>query len=384
MDSLQALIEGKDQRYRNGLLIPITNPITGESKVYFEKRPGLEQADAIADCTGNAIFFSRAFNVIVTAFCETDVYVDGEEAGTVTGETLDNSGFAIFACGNQSGGFASRGAQKYVYSTDAESLSADDMSVNTGNLAAAGNYEFGIYAGGSTGATTKADTCKYTYSTDTPTAATALTEIRQLHAAAGNATRGIFACGLVGVGSPVESTTEKYTYSTDGVATATSLAIERFRLAGVGNGELGIFGHGNKADDSTPTATDKYTYATDAATSGTDLSYGTLQSKACGSTTKGFFAGGNITGSISTVISYEYATNTVSSATALTIARRDHAAASNHTFGIFMGGLEEGQVTIPMDSTDKYDLTTETSTTGTTMVFTQYDHAGTSSSPGHL
>jgi hypothetical protein len=82
LDSLQALIEGKDQRFINGIFVPIANPITGRSKVYFEKRPGLEIAD-IGDCEGliapgcdaTALHFSRAMNKYVVALCD-DIYVN--------------------------------------------------------------------------------------------------------------------------------------------------------------------------------------------------------------------------------------------------------------------------------------------------------------------
>jgi hypothetical protein len=88
MDSLQSLIEGKDQRFRSVYIIPIDNPITGQRKIYVEKRPGFEQA-AIGDCLGlisegcrpTAIHFSRATGKYITAFCGDDIYVDCTFAG---------------------------------------------------------------------------------------------------------------------------------------------------------------------------------------------------------------------------------------------------------------------------------------------------------------
>jgi hypothetical protein len=82
LDSLQALIECKDQRYTNGILIPIHNPLTGKTTVYFEKRPGFEIAD-IGDCEGlispgcdaTALHFSRAVNKYVVALCD-DIFVN--------------------------------------------------------------------------------------------------------------------------------------------------------------------------------------------------------------------------------------------------------------------------------------------------------------------
>jgi hypothetical protein len=88
MDSLQSLIEGKDQRFRSVYIIPIDNPITGQRKLYVEKRPGFEQAN-IGDCLGEispgctptAIHFSRATGKYITAFCGTDIYVNCDSVG---------------------------------------------------------------------------------------------------------------------------------------------------------------------------------------------------------------------------------------------------------------------------------------------------------------
>src|SRR5687768_108355 len=84
LDSLQALIEGKDQRYKNGLIIPIHNSLAGTVKHYFEKRPGIEQGCiAAAGCVGNAIKFSPATGKTIAVFCEDQIYVDCVSAGTL-------------------------------------------------------------------------------------------------------------------------------------------------------------------------------------------------------------------------------------------------------------------------------------------------------------
>jgi hypothetical protein len=92
MDSLQSLIEGKDQRFRGVYIIPIDNPITGQRKIYVEKRPGFEAAN-IGDCLGEiaegcratAIHYSSATGKYITAFCGSDAYVNC----TSVGETVD-------------------------------------------------------------------------------------------------------------------------------------------------------------------------------------------------------------------------------------------------------------------------------------------------------
>jgi hypothetical protein len=92
MDSLQSLIEGKDQRFRSVYIVPIDNPLVGQRKVYVEKRPGFEAAN-IGDCLGvisegcnaTAIHYSRVHDKYITAFCGSDVFVDC----TSVGETVD-------------------------------------------------------------------------------------------------------------------------------------------------------------------------------------------------------------------------------------------------------------------------------------------------------
>jgi hypothetical protein len=85
-DSLQALIEGKDQRYQNGLIIPVYNSLSNSVKHYFEKRPGLEQTclAAFGDI-GSNVFYSRSTGKLLTFFEDADgivtPYVDCVDVG---------------------------------------------------------------------------------------------------------------------------------------------------------------------------------------------------------------------------------------------------------------------------------------------------------------
>jgi hypothetical protein len=89
MDALQSLIEGKDQRFRSVYIIPIDNPITGQRKIYVEKRPGFEAAN-IGDCLGvvsegciaTAIHYSNATGKYITAFCGHDAFVNCTSVGS--------------------------------------------------------------------------------------------------------------------------------------------------------------------------------------------------------------------------------------------------------------------------------------------------------------
>lgn len=86
MDSLQSLIEGKDQRFRNLYIIPIDNPLVGSRKVYVEKRPGFEVRLTPAEgCPGGVIFYSSVQDKFITSFCGTDVFVNE----TPVGDTIE-------------------------------------------------------------------------------------------------------------------------------------------------------------------------------------------------------------------------------------------------------------------------------------------------------
>jgi hypothetical protein len=82
-DSLQSLISAKDQRFINGILGVVQNPLGRSMKVYFEKRPGLEtNITPASGSRGEAIFFSRSQNKYITSF-EGAVYVGTTSCGSV-------------------------------------------------------------------------------------------------------------------------------------------------------------------------------------------------------------------------------------------------------------------------------------------------------------
>jgi hypothetical protein len=137
MDSLQSLIEGKDQRFRNVYIIPIDNPLTGKRKVYVEKRPGFE-ASSIGDCLGeiatgcpgSAVLFSTVQRKYVAVLCGTEVYVDCTSVGsTEPPETPEQGDGRIFAIEES----VSPSSHAYVTTNNAVAWSAQDVSDNTGS-----------------------------------------------------------------------------------------------------------------------------------------------------------------------------------------------------------------------------------------------------------
>jgi hypothetical protein len=84
-DSLQSLVSAKDQRYINGILGVVQNPLSRSLKVYFEKRPGLEtNITPASGSTGEIVFFSRSQNKFVSAFATGAVYVGTTSCGSTS------------------------------------------------------------------------------------------------------------------------------------------------------------------------------------------------------------------------------------------------------------------------------------------------------------
>ena len=83
-DSLQSLISAKDQRFINGIISLIGNPLSGNRKAYFEKRAGLEtNITPASGSTGKTIFYSRSQNKFITIF-DDDAYVGTTSCGTIS------------------------------------------------------------------------------------------------------------------------------------------------------------------------------------------------------------------------------------------------------------------------------------------------------------
>lgn len=132
LDSLQALIEGKDQRYQNGLIVPIHNPIAGTVKNYFEKRPGLEavlcDGEPTAEgCLGQTLFYSRTTGKKIAVFCDNNVYVDCTVLPSELAPVNDNPGYFL-ALTNANGG-TSRGAISLDDGVTWSSITLSDTSV---------------------------------------------------------------------------------------------------------------------------------------------------------------------------------------------------------------------------------------------------------------
>ena len=86
-----ALDVPEDQRFKNVTIAVVTNPVTGKSTVYAEKRPGWKQDSLVT--AGNAstgLIQPQSFTSPISAFGETNstIYLGTISVGTITGRAL--------------------------------------------------------------------------------------------------------------------------------------------------------------------------------------------------------------------------------------------------------------------------------------------------------
>lgn len=286
-----------------------------------------------------------------------------------------STGFGIFNLGVNSSCYGIKTRDKYAYSTDAVTAGAN-ASINNASGTAAGNSTVGIFQLGITYPNCAASPYtisttrnKYTYATDSNASAAAASAGNYGGAAAGNATRGIFALGGKTDGS-YSTTRNKFTYAccTSGAAAASSN--NSGEGAASGNTTRGIFalGYGSYPASGTTTR-NKFTYACCSNASATASSCNSWGGAATGTCAIGIFAigsnGQNNTGSgvTTTRNKYTYATDTNASATAASAKTLRGSAAGNLTRGIFSRGET---CTFAVTTTrDKYTYATDANTSAT-------------------
>lgn len=87
-DSLQTVIDGKDQRFKGVVVSLVRNPFSNSMRAYIEKRPGFEtNITPGSGATGQNMLFSRSQNKYVSVFSSggtTTVYVGTDSCGTTT------------------------------------------------------------------------------------------------------------------------------------------------------------------------------------------------------------------------------------------------------------------------------------------------------------
>jgi hypothetical protein len=241
-----------------------------------------------------------------------------------TGTNLVNGGhYYAAAVGNYSVGvFGGSGAygkyylsytEVYTYSNDTDVAGAN-LGVARGQLGAVGDNSNGYFAGGmvdSSNYTNYID--KYNYAGNTTSSGSTLYNKCGGVSACGNQNYGIFAEGWV---TTYAATTEQYTYASSSITGwGTNLGLARWGASGFGSTSIGVFRGGNSSGG-TSSYTDRYTYASSSVTSGVNLNNGGGAAGASASNYQRGFTGGSSSTSIDI---YDITGNTTSSGSNLTV-----------------------------------------------------------------
>ena len=102
LDGDAALTLNQDQRFKNCAFTVVTNPITGKSTVYTEKRPGWGTDSLVeASAASTGLIKPQSFDGTITAFGETNstIYFGTTSVGAITGRALHFTETLINAIG---------------------------------------------------------------------------------------------------------------------------------------------------------------------------------------------------------------------------------------------------------------------------------------------
>lgn len=153
MDGNAALTALEDQRFLNCLFNVVTNPVTGTSTVFVEKRPGWGVDSIVAaGSASTAMIKPQSFTATVTAFGNTDstIYVGQINVGAITGralfftETLLNSvGIVMIKSSDGTGWYYADGAKDQL----AYTMDGNNSTTVTDIKVAGVNSTAGLYVG---------------------------------------------------------------------------------------------------------------------------------------------------------------------------------------------------------------------------------------------
>ena len=234
-------------------------------------------------------------------------------------------------------------------------------------VAAAGNSNFGYFAGGfAPGAISTINRIDYNNDTSSASTRNTLLLVKSYLAATGNSNFGYFGGGYTSGPATFYSTIERLNYSNDTQATSVrgSLSLIKYSLAATGNSNFGYFGGGNSpAAPGAISTVDRIDYNNDTATASTRGTLVTAKhySGATGNNNFGYFGGGAnpFPTPILTVdrIDYSNDTATASPRAPLSSPKYGVSATGSSNFGYFGGGREPSVSTV-----DRIDYSNDTAT----------------------
>lgn len=238
-------------------------------------------------------------------------------------------------------------------------------------VAAAGNKEIGIFAGG-------ADTygygydyaSRYAYSDHSVSSGNSLSIGRAQFSAVSNNENCYFSGGENGGGTL--NSIEKHNYASGARSNAFLLKARRAHCS-VSTGVFGLHIGGVAATSGSTTSSEKHYYANDTVVYGSDMGTYSNGNAATGNLEFGVILGNR-------ALKYRYTNNAVSGTTALKVGRDRSSAAGNSFIGMFAGGTSGGSNYL--SSTEKYTFEINSINPGTSLINGIREHAATSSNPG--
>lgn len=364
-----------------GQIITLTN--IGPTKVVLRTE---EAGNSTFNQANSVNRFSLPNHIPLEGYQSVELYYDGTSQRW---RGVDTQGFPFDYKAQLTKGFFAGGyttlpgstatTEKITYSTETRSA-ASNLSQSRVYPKGIGNVDKGFIVGGVASPVVVTTADKITYATEANSAVSSanLSQARKAMGSAGNADKGFSSGGDTDVGSGVVSglaTADRTTYSTETTAAVSGANLSQSRgyLNAVGNSDKGFFTAG-QAPGSTPASpsflatADRTTYSTEttAAVSGANLNSSRYNFGAAGNSDKGFFAGGfgPTFSSVVNKTTYSSETTVIVSSASLSQARFDLAGAGNSDKGFFAGGLTPGAIQSAVADRITYSSETNAAVTG--------------------
>ena len=361
----------------NGQIYTISN--IGPVRINFNTEDSANETTA-------ANRFNFPNHIALDGYMSMEIYYDGTSQRW---RGVDTQGFPFDYKAQLTKGFFAGGyttlpgstatTEKITYSTETRSA-ASNLSQSRVYPKGIGNVDKGFIVGGVASPVVVTTADKITYATEANSAVSSanLSQARKAMGSAGNADKGFSSGGDTDVGSGVVSglaTADRTTYSTETTAAVSGANLSQSRgyLNAVGNSDKGFFTAG-QAPGSTPASpsflatADRTTYSTEttAAVSGANLNSSRYNFGAAGNSDKGFFAGGfgPTFSSVVNKTTYSSETTVIVSSASLSQARFDLAGAGNSDKGFFAGGLTPGAINSAVADRITYSSETNAAVTG--------------------
>jgi len=293
-----------------------------------------------------------------------------------------SAGYIIFAGGYLSSGAATNISDKYIIPTDAVSVGPSLSSARESH-AAGGDRSISILACGKTGSTIITSSEKLNFQSESFSSASSLSTARYILACSSGQGFALFAGGTTSITpNVVTNSTEKYNLSTEARSSGGNLTAQISNMSGSGNAQIGIFAGQQASGGSALSSVDKYTYSSDTSSAGTALSVAKFGCGAHSNKSISIIAGGWLPNATDVVEKYNLQTDSRTLGTSLGTKRSSPGSGGNEIACIFACGYTN--VTF-VNTSEKYVFSSDSRTNATTLTGSGRNSlTGSSSQPGHL